>query len=157
MCIRDSPRPSQTLAWPSMAIVRLSTPPRTHMTKVEHSGNALIVSSLLVWTIYPEFWLAFKIFRASLFGPQSGRPARPFGIKGEDVGYARLEERIADAACKMQESRKSEIQKFRNSGIEEYRNPGMQEVRNSGIRNSGIKNHSKSIQNHKQMNQNLIA
>ena len=23
-----------------------------------------------------------------LFGPQSGRPARPFGIKGEDVAYA---------------------------------------------------------------------
>ena len=80
-------------------------------------------------------YLSGKIIPDFLFGPQSGRPARPFGIKGEDVGYARLEERIADAACKMQESRKSEIQELRNTGIQECRKSGTQE---SGIQASKI-------------------
>ena len=58
----------------------------------------------------------------------AGDRRAPSGEKGGDVGYARLEERMA--------MRLSGIQESRNSGIQEFRNLGNQEFRNSGINKS---------------------
>ena len=53
----------------------------------------------------------------------AGDRRAPSGEKGGDVGYTRLEERMA--------MRFSGIQEFMNSGIREFRNSGIQEFRNS--------------------------
>ena len=64
-------------------------------------------------------------FGVTLVGIISDRGAgdrrAPSGEKGGDVGYARLEERMA--------MRLSGIQEFRNPGIQEYMNSGIQELR----------------------------
>ena len=68
----------------------------------------------------------------------AGDRRAPSGEKGGDVGYARLEERMARRLSGIQESRNPWIQEFRNSGIQESRNLGIQEFRNSGDQASTI-------------------